>query len=88
MFYVLSGSFSVDIVSIDNWVSPSPDSPVDKIVLSAEDRFVLHLPSGHCTAFQALEDSSELLVFSEYPIDNPINDDYTYPLGYFVNRQE
>lgn len=87
-FYVLSGSFSVDIVSIDNWISPSPDLPVDKIMLSAVDQQVLHLPPGYGTAFQALEDSSELLVFADYPIDNAGSDDYTYPLSYFINRNK
>lgn len=87
-FYVIAGSFSVDIVSIDNWISPSPDSPVDRIVLSASDQRVLHLATGYGTAFQALEDDSELLVFADYPIENAANDDYTYPLAYFNNRNK
>ena len=86
-FYVLSGSFVVDIVLIDNWENASPDLPVERITLSAEDHQLLHLSSGYGTAFQALEECSELLVFADYPIENASNDDYTYPLPYFKNRR-
>lgn len=86
-FYVLSGSFAIDIVEIDNWNQPSRDLPLTKEVLAATDEKVLHLSNGYGTAFQALEQNSELLVFADYLIDNALNDDYTYPLDYFINRK-
>lgn len=85
-FYVLSGSFSIDIVKVDNWESTSIDLPVRREVLNVEEHTVFHLSSGYATAFQALEANSELLVFSDYSIDNAVNDDYTYPLDYFINK--
>lgn len=85
-FYVLSGSFSVDILEIDNWGSASNDLPVRKEVLRADDGLVLHLSPGYATAFQALENNSELMVFADHGIDHAIHDDYTYPLDYFINR--
>lgn len=85
-FYVLSGSFSIDIVEVDNWEQTSKDLPVHREVLGVDGQKVLHLSTGYATAFQALEADSELLVFSDYSIDNAANDDYTYPLDYFVNR--
>lgn len=86
-FYVLSGAFAVDIVKIDNWENASPDLPIEKQVLRASEQQVLHIPVGYGTAFQALESDSELLVFADYEIDNAKNDDYTWSMNYFLNRQ-
>lgn len=86
-FYVLSGSFAVDIVKIDNWENASPDLPVERLVLNTDENRVLHLYTGYATAFQALEENSELLVFSDFRIENAPKDDYTYPLNYFINKK-
>lgn len=86
-FYVLSGKFAVDVVEIDDWERASADLPIEKIILDTHENRILHLSIGYGTAFQALESDSELLVFSDYGIDNAPNDDYTYPLDYFINRK-
>lgn len=86
-FYVLSGAFELDLVKIDDWENASPSLPIEKRVLKAEDQQVIHVPVGYGTAFQALEEGSELLVFADYGIDNAKNDDYTWPVDYFVNRK-
>lgn len=86
-FYVLSGSFKIDIVEIDNWEKTSNDLAVKTEIVNGTDNKVLHLSSGYGTAFQALEEGSELLVFSDFGIENAPKDDYTYPLDYFVNKK-
>ncbi|WP_312742972.1 WxcM-like domain-containing protein [Sphingobacterium multivorum] len=86
-FYVLSGSFSIDIVKIDNWNKASADLPVERIVLDTNENRVMHLSNGYATAFQALEPDAELLVFADFGIEHAKNDDYTYPLEYFINRK-
>lgn len=86
-FYVLSGTFSIDFVKIDNWEEPSKDLPVKKEMMNASEGKVLHVPVGYGTAFKALEPNSELLVFADFDIEHAKNDDYTYPLDYFINRQ-
>lgn len=86
-FYVLSGSFCVDIVRIDNWDIASKDLEVHKVEIQADDQKMLHLTPGYATAFQALEENSELLVFADYGIDHTTKDDYTYPLDYFENKK-
>ena len=87
-FYVLSGSFSLDLIKIDNWENASPGLPVERRILRAVDKKVLHVPVGYGTAFQALEPESELLVFADYGIDHAKNDDYTWPEDYFVNKNK
>src|SRR5690606_4284846 len=87
-FYVLSGSFSVDLIKIDNWENASPDLAVERRVLAAAKRQMLHVPAGYGTSFQALESESELLVFADYGIEHAENDDHTWPEDYFVNRNQ
>jgi dTDP-4-dehydrorhamnose 3,5-epimerase-like enzyme len=84
-FYVIKGSFSLQTIKIDDWTSPSRDLPVAYQELHATDQHVLHMPTGYGTAFKALEPGSQLLVYADFPIDHAKEDDYTYPLDYFVN---
>ncbi|WFB63277.1 WxcM-like domain-containing protein [Sphingobacterium sp. WM] len=84
-FYVLSGSFKLSIVKIDNWENTDPRLNVENIIISSGDNRLIHLPAGFGTAFKALENSSELLVFADHYLEHSAFDDYTYPLEYFVN---
>lgn len=86
-FYVLSGSFELSLVKIDDWDNPSKDLKVDQEILKDEDQQVVHVPVGYGTAFKALEEGSELLVFADYGIENAKNDDYIWSVDYFVNRK-
>ncbi|CAM3820681.1 WxcM-like domain-containing protein [Sphingobacterium prati] len=83
-FYVLSGSFNVDLVKIDNWESPDQSLPVENVKLNAVDMKVLHVPVGYGTAFRALEADSELLVYADYPVTHAPLDDYTWKFDYFT----
>lgn len=74
-------------MQIDNWEKPSNNLPIENITISDDDMQILHVPIGFGTAFRALEANSELLVYADYGIENASNDDHTYPLDYFVNRQ-
>lgn len=86
-FYALSGSFSVDIVKIDDWENASPNLEVKNFVLNATDLQVLYISAGYATAIRALEEGSELLVHSDYPVSHASEDNYTYPVDYFVNMK-
>ena len=85
-FYVLSGAFELELVKIDHWESPSCDLPVEKKVLRAEEQQVIHVPVGYGTAFRAMEERSELLVFADYGIEHAREDDHTWPYDYFINH--
>lgn len=86
-FYVLSGSFNVDLVKIDNWSNPDPSLSVVNTMLCAKDMQMLHVPSGYGTAFRALETNNELLVFADYPVTHAPLDDYTWKYDYFINAR-
>src|SRR5690606_12960736 len=78
--YVLSGSFEFNTVKIDDWKEPSVDLPIHKIYLSAEELQVLHVPVGYGTAFKALEENSEMLVFADYGMEHAPLDDYKWSM--------
>lgn len=82
-FYVLKGAFSMNIVKIDNWENPSTNLVVQNFLLRSIENKVFHLSDGYATAFSALEEDSEILVFSNYGIENAPFDDYTWPIDYF-----
>lgn len=82
-FYVLSGEFSLDLIEIDNWTNPNPSLPIQNIILNASKMKLLNVPSGYATAFRALEENSELLVYADFPLSQATQDDYTWPLEYF-----
>jgi len=86
-FYVLSGVFELDLVKIDNWECASTDLPIEKRILKAEEQQIVHVPVGYGTAFRALEEGSELLVFADYGIDHAKEDDHTWPVDYFTGRK-
>lgn len=85
-FYVIKGSFVLDVVRIDNWENPSRDLSVERLILNSANQGVVHLPAGFGTAFRAIEDNSELLVFADKGIEHASLDNYTYPTDYFLNR--
>ena len=82
-FYVLSGGFSLDVVKVDNWANPNPSLPIHNIILKASDMKLLNVPSGYATAFRALDENSELLVYADFPLSHATEDDYTWSLEYF-----
>ncbi|MGB7526482.1 WxcM-like domain-containing protein [Sphingobacterium cellulitidis] len=84
-FYVLCGSFMISIVKIDKWDKPDPSLVVENIVLDSEKNCLIHLPAGYGTAFKALENDSELLVFADHYLEDAHLDDYTFPPHYFIN---
>lgn len=84
-FYILNGSFSIDLIKIDNWENATPTLPIQQIKLDVNDMSILNVPAGYATAFKALDSDSELLVFADSPVVNAVLDDYTWPLEYFKN---
>src|SRR5690606_10718315 len=86
-FYVLSGSFNLWLVKVDNWENTNRDLEVEKVILNSIENKLIHIPSGFATAFKALTPNSELLVFADHYLDHAPFDDYTFHLEYFTKFQ-
>jgi len=82
-FSALQGSFKIQLIAIDNWKKPAVSLPRLEYVLKSETLDVLHIPAGYVSSIQALEAKSKLVVMSDYHLGE-INDDYRYPMNYFI----
>lgn len=84
-FYLISGRFKISFVKIDNWDNPNRELEIEDIILSADENRLIHFPGGYGTAFKALENDSEMLVFADNYLDHAKFDNYTFDVDYFVN---
>ena len=81
-FSAIQGSFKIVLIAIDDWITPSPDLQQYHFVLEAKKMDVLHVPSGFVSSIQALEESSKLMLLSDYLLGE-ISDEYRYDINYF-----
>ena len=81
-FSVVSGSFKVQLIEIDNWEVPSKDLIVTDFILSAQKLDILHVPQGYVSSIQSLDEGSKLLVMANYMLGE-IQDEYRFDIDYF-----
>jgi len=84
-FYPSQGSFEIKLIKIDDWDTPNSNLSALTYLLEASDNLTLHVPCGYANRIKATNKNSKLIVFSDYGIDNAVNDDYKYPVDYFKN---
>lgn len=68
-FYVTKGSFLVKIVKMDS-------KKVSKYRLTSNETQVLEISGGYFNGFEALEEGSVLIVFSDFSLEESKNDDH------------
>lgn len=83
-FSALQGRFTIKLIKIDNWETPSNNSEVLSFELFSENLNVLHVPKGYVSAIQSKEKGSKLMVMADYFLGE-INDDFRFPIDYFEN---
>jgi dTDP-4-dehydrorhamnose 3,5-epimerase-like enzyme len=81
-FSAITGSFKIQLISIDDWDNPSKDLECHTFILSVGKLDVLHIPQGYVNSIQSLEEGSKLLVMADYLLGE-VNDEYRYEAGYF-----
>lgn len=81
-FSVISGSFKVQLIQIDNWENPTKELEVYTFVIDAKKLNVLHVPRGYVSSIQSLENRSKLLVMADHLLGE-IKDEYRYDIDYF-----
>lgn len=87
-FYVISGSFLVCGVKIDDWKHPSENLPVEKYILLEDKSQILKIPSGYANGIKALQEESKLLIFSTSSLEESKNDDYRFDKNLWRNWNE
>jgi dTDP-4-dehydrorhamnose 3,5-epimerase-like enzyme len=77
-FFVLRGSFQINSIEIDDWTTPSVDLVPFCFKLSYDEPKILCVPSGFANGLKALEPNSSVMVFSNFSLDDSLNDDYRF----------
>ena len=77
-FHVISGSFKIVLVQPDDWITPSDDLSYTEFNLNEGDRSVLHIPGGYASGIQATKPSSQLLIFSDFSVEESLNDNFEF----------
>lgn len=81
-FSAICGSFSIELVAIDNWEMPTRKLDRIRFVLNSRTLDVLHIPAGYVSSILSLELGSKLLVMADYGI-NENDDEYRFDVDYF-----
>ncbi|TDD77011.1 WxcM-like domain-containing protein [Flavobacterium caseinilyticum] len=81
-FSALKGSFTIRLIAVDNWESPTKKLEQFSFTINAEKLDVLHVPSGYISSIQSLEEGSKLLSMSDY-LSGELQDEYRYEFDYF-----
>ncbi|WP_299435385.1 WxcM-like domain-containing protein [uncultured Maribacter sp.] len=87
-FYCIKGKIDLRLVKIDNFQNPSNNLTVNNFILSEEKSQILEVPNGYANGFRALEDNSQLLVFSNYELNSNIDDDFRFESKKWTNWEE
>lgn len=86
-FWVTKGSFLLKWTLIGDFDKPDENLEVKSCILGFEEPKILILPGGFANGFQALEEKSSLMVFSNLSIEKSKEDDYRWDKNYFKNSQ-
>ena len=77
-FYIISGSFKIILIKIDNWQNPSADLSAREFILTQYNYQVLHVEGGYVSGFRALKPNSRLMIFSDFSLMESLGDDFRY----------
>ena len=86
-FYVSRGRFLISLVAPDNWEKPSRDLSVLHYEIGADDSQILKVPGGHANGFQAMEEPSQVIVFSDSNLEESGRDNFRWEPDYFTNAK-
>lgn len=86
-FWVIAGSFLLQWVSLDNVLEPDKQSQVNSAIIKASCPQVILVPAYFANGFQALEPGSSLMVFSNKTVEESEQDDFRWPVDFFVKAE-
>ena len=84
-FYCVKGAFTLALVKIDNWKSPSTDLIPEIFHLSDNDSKIICVPEGYANCIKASYPDSILLVYSGKTLNEAKNDSWRYDKDLWVN---
>ncbi len=85
-FYCSRGGFTVNLVKVDNFEKPSTNLTSETFFLESNELQILAIPKGYATAFKAIDSDSELIVYSNFTLEQSKNDDFRFSLDTFKSK--
>ena len=73
-FKCIKGSFVVAWKKIDNFSKPSPLPQAKHVIIKSTEPAILFIPPGYANGLKAMEDNSEIMVFSDYYLGESLDD--------------
>ncbi len=88
-FYCVNGAFTIGLVEIDNWESPSKDLEVKMHRLSDTESRILCVPEGYASCIKADIPDSTLMVLSGKTMQDALEaqDNWKYEKNYWSLEQ-
>jgi dTDP-4-dehydrorhamnose 3,5-epimerase-like enzyme len=77
-FFPLRGAFVAGAVAIDDWINPSLDAEVSRVVLASDKPELFVVPPGYANGTMSLTQDALLLVFSSHSLGESIDDDFRF----------
>jgi dTDP-4-dehydrorhamnose 3,5-epimerase len=85
-FMVTHGSFTIGLVKIDNWETPSKTLMPTYYALSADNPCVLCVPGGYANGLKANSLNAQLMVFSSSSLEDAKDDEFRFDSDYWEFR--
>lgn len=77
----ISGTAVVCAVKVDSWTLPDSTTKVERLVLSAGQPSLLHIPAGYANGWMSLTEDCRLLWFSSATVEESREDDFRFSIG-------
>lgn len=87
-FYCIKGEFSVALIKVDDWDSPSADLIPEIHHLSDKDSKLICVPVGYANCLKAWTPDSILLVLSDKILEDALEDSWRYDASMWVDWKE
>ena len=84
-FYCIKGRFSVALIKVDNWDTPSHDLKAEVFHLDENDSKIVCVPAGYANCLKAIEDDSIMQVFSDKTLQEALGDSWRYDKNLWYN---
>ena len=87
-FYCVKGAFTIGLVEIDNWETPSPALKAQKYHLTEQESRIICVPEGYANCIKASISGSILLVFSGKTLPEAYSDSWRYDNKLWITWSE
>jgi dTDP-4-dehydrorhamnose 3,5-epimerase-like enzyme len=84
-FIPVRGKFLICWVKINDFVNPSQILKAKSLILDSNHKKIIEIPKGYANGLKALEPDSEVMVFSEFSLEDSSKDIIRYDYDQWFN---